>query len=31
MKIAKVLQQNRSKGGKNIQDIYIRFYKSLIQ
>ena len=26
MKIAKVLQQNRSKGGKNIQDIYIRFY-----
>ena len=25
MKIAKVLQQNRSKGGKNIQDIYIRF------
>ena len=28
MKIAKVLQQNRSKGGKNIKDIYIRFYTS---
>ena len=28
MKIAKVLQQNRSKGGKNIKDVYIRFYTS---
>jgi len=26
MKIAKIIKQNRSKKGKNILDVYIRFY-----